>query len=410
MKKAIVLQKPSGTIAIGGDLNALERKFYNAFLYVGKKELEKDTKKDWFEVKLIVLKRFFGLEDDKNNQYFKDVIIRNLVNTTIEYNMLGKDKTITGIATALNNVEIVMDNKTQETTIRFSLPIRVKEALINKNEMYASIDLVIIKGLKSKYSVILYEICKDYEKARVPVMSMDKFRKIFGVENKYKKMPDLRKFVLDSACEELNNNPDVGFTVSYELVKSGKSYQSIRFYTKTKPLKYRRQLQPTEEFGEQFQSPILMDLIPQRYQTRPMEKYIANCLNEYDADYLRRQIEYVNSRDPKEYFSYLKQAIKEDYANNEEAVVKEKIEREKQRHMPQIKRILNLKAMKRVLLEVKNGRKGYLYNITFDKDNNLVLYFDGDDNSNSIFTVRIPILDINLVEEQLNYIERELSR
>ncbi len=41
MKEVKILQKPSGSITIGGDLNKLERKFYNGLLFNVKKTIGK---------------------------------------------------------------------------------------------------------------------------------------------------------------------------------------------------------------------------------------------------------------------------------------------------------------------------------------------------------------------------------
>ena len=48
--------------------------------------------------------------------------------------------------------------------------------MLSSNGIYAKIDLIVIKGLKSKYSIILYELLKDYENVEIPVLSIEKFR------------------------------------------------------------------------------------------------------------------------------------------------------------------------------------------------------------------------------------------
>ena len=76
-----------------------------------------------------------------------------------------------------------------ELIVKYSLPSFIIEAIKNiikgnNNTLYANIDLMIIKGLKSKYSIVLYELCKDYEKAEVPVMTIEQLRTILDVQEK----------------------------------------------------------------------------------------------------------------------------------------------------------------------------------------------------------------------------------
>ena len=71
-KKAIFLMKPSGTVAIGGDLSIIQRKFYDGLLYAAQKTIEKDVNARWFEISLKDLKELLNTsEQDKNNKYYK---------------------------------------------------------------------------------------------------------------------------------------------------------------------------------------------------------------------------------------------------------------------------------------------------------------------------------------------------
>ena len=45
-KSAIVLQKPSGTVAVRIDINMRQRKLYNGLLYVAKQQIRADLKKE----------------------------------------------------------------------------------------------------------------------------------------------------------------------------------------------------------------------------------------------------------------------------------------------------------------------------------------------------------------------------
>jgi len=327
MKRAVILQKPSGTIAIGGNLDIRERKFYNVFLKVAEEVLKKSPQQHIFITTLTELKKTLNVkEDDKNNTTLKK-IIKRMHEIDFEYNVLGKDKMIEGYASLIDNVKFVTDLATGSVTISYSLPEDVRLSMVEKNGIYASINLIVVKGLKSKYSVVLYELIRDYNKVEVPQMDIGKFRKIFGVENKYKEMANLRKRVLDSAVNELNENENIDFLVSYKLQKTGKAYTHIKFHIKPKPkvLKLKQQankiLESTVKENEEIKELLLM--IPSEYRRK--EKVVSLLLGSIETkgkEYTKAQIEYTvskfNSGKVKDFVAYLKQAIEKDYAAVEE--------------------------------------------------------------------------------------------
>ncbi len=326
MKKRhlVILEKPSGAIAIVGDMNALQRKLYDVFLFEAKNELKRDIKKDYFNISLSEI--IGALELEKPNKQRLKQIIRDLVDIKIEYNYLRKDGETWGISSVLNDVKVDFDKEIGKTVIGYSLPRIVREAMIKKNGVFAKIDLVVVKGLKSKYAILLYELIKDYEKVKVPEMSMRDFRKMFGVENKYPRMPDLRKYVLDPACREISENPHTDFTVSYELRKDGKAYTSIKFIVKPKParLKLKQQTKKviSDELKENKEAKELLALIPSEFREKMnLIAIVLGGLKEKGKDYVKAQIEYVVKKfeagKVEDFIAYLKKALEKDYAGAE---------------------------------------------------------------------------------------------
>ena len=325
-KKVIMLEKPSGAIAIVGDMNALQRKFYNVFLYVAKENLKKDVNKDYYSIHLIDIINILELEKP-NKQRLKQMI-KDLVDIKIEYNYLRKDGETWGISSVLNDVKVDFDDITGKTVISYAIPRVVRKAMINKNGMFAKIDLIVVKGLKSKYAILLYELIKDYDKVQVPILSMQDFRKMFGVEDKYSRMPDLRKYVLDPACEEINNNPNIDFTVSYKLIKDGKVYTHIKFHVKPKPAKLKLDQQKdkiiTQEVKENPDLSVLLALIPEEYRAKKnLITVVLGGLEEKGKEYTQAQIEYTNKNAKKNYIAFLKKAIESDYACVEQIEIEE---------------------------------------------------------------------------------------
>ena len=327
MKKRhlVILEKPSGAIAIVGDMNALQRKLYDVFLFEAKDELKNDIKKDYFKISLSEI--IGALELEKPNKQRLKQMIRDLVDIKIEYNYLRKDGETWGISSVLNDVKVDFDKEIGKTVINYSLPRIVREAMVKKNGVFAKIDLVVVKGLKSKYAILLYELIKDYERVEVPEMSIQDFRKMFGVKDKYPRMPDLRKYVLDPACKEISENPHTDFTVSYELKKEGKAYTSIKFHVKPKPARVKLDQQAKKvleaEVKENDKAKELLALIPSEYRRRNrVVSLVLGSLKENGKEYTKAQIEYAVNKlkagKIKSFSAYLKKAIEKDYASFEE--------------------------------------------------------------------------------------------
>ncbi len=324
MKRAMIFEKPSGTIAIGGNMDIREKKFYNIFLKTAVKCLKKDSNEYLFTVTLPELKQALNVkEDDKNNTALKK-IIKKMHKIDFEYNILNKDKNIRieGYASLLDNIKFTTDIKTGAVTIRYSIPEEVRLSMIKKNGSFAKINTVIVKGLRSKHSVTLYELAQDYQKVEIPEMTIEDFRKIFGVENKYKEMANLRKRVLDVAVSELNDNENIDFLVSYELRKTGKYYTHIKFHVKPKPAKIKLDQQKdkiiTQEVKENPNLSVLLALIPEEYRAKKnLITVVLGGLEEKGKEYTQAQIEYTNKNAKKNYVAYLKKAIEKDYAGVE---------------------------------------------------------------------------------------------
>jgi plasmid replication initiation protein len=341
-----ILKKPSGTIALIGNLSTMERKFFNKFLKNAMEQLKKDTNKIIFDIHLEDLKSILDINEiDKNNKKYKDAI-KKLYNTTVTYNALSKDKIINGMAHLIDNLKFETDLKTRETVISYTIPLFVRDSLLNiingiPESMYAKIDLIVIKGLKSKYAIVIYELCKDYQEiGETPKIEIENFKKILGISEKkaYKSFVNLRIRTLDPAIKELNSNKNIDFTVSYELSKRANVYTHIKFFIKPKN---KQILQPAEPKEPKIEIPIgpdpeinqMMELIPETERTLSMKQYLTGILQDYDYNYLVEQIQYTVEQNPKNFMAYLKTAIENDYAQVKvkqkqiESILQEKLQK-----------------------------------------------------------------------------------
>jgi len=362
-KQVELLQKPSGTITIAGDLSVIERKFYNKLLQNANMQLRNDINQVVFSISLEELKNILNVsENDKHNNYYKK-LLRKLYDTTVTYNILDKDKIINGMAHLLDNLDLKIDITTKKVTVFYTIPLIIKKSIVgiiqgDPEALYSKINLAIIKGLKSKYSIILYELCRDYQNVEVPEISIVQFKELFGIRNKraYNSFVNLRVRVLDPAIKELSENPNIEFTVTYKLIKKANVYTHIKFDLKLKP----KQI-VLEEYRDVSQLKILLSAVPEEERTSSLESYLSKCLKSYDARYLLHQIEYVAQQKPKSFFAYLKKAIEEDYAKSELAEEQEKAEQERIERLIQ-QELKKLEAEKLSLIDMAVDReKGRIY-------------------------------------------------
>jgi len=324
-KNAVILQKPSGTIAVRVDVTAEQRRLYNGLLWVAREIIKKNKDERHYSINLAELKKLLNKsEQDKNNDYYKDKM-KELMQKIAEYNILTKDKRMSGAFVLVSHILFEEDKETKETVVKFEIPEFVRERLVNpQDSLYANINLVVIRGLTSKYAIILYELVRDYQRSEIPVMEMKKFKEVFGIDkvNSYKRIDHLKSKVLDKAIEELNSNENIDFTVSYKLIRGGKAYKYIKFEVKPKPKQ-----KMLEEKRDNMHLKVLIDAVPQEERNKQLETYLSKCLKTYDAKYLLHQIKYVSEQKPKNFPAYLKKAIEEDYANTETMEEKERIEK-----------------------------------------------------------------------------------
>lgn len=82
-------------------------------------------------------------------------------------------------------------------------------------------------AMKSPYSKLLYELLKSVKNlSGNKVFSIDFLRQTLGAET-YKRFPDMRRFVLDKAIQEINWYSDIA--VEYEPKKTGRAITHIVF-------------------------------------------------------------------------------------------------------------------------------------------------------------------------------------
>jgi len=225
--KTIIVDKHSSSIQISNKISTVQRKSYNYMLKIAKNAFKKDKNVRSFTVTADELLMFFGL-GKKNHDYLR-AELRKLRKIEIEYNILNKDK-----KSEWGEFNLISGYSYNRGLIEFSFPHQIEKMILDP-KMFGKINLVVIKSLRSRYSIALYELAEDYINMQIPKMTIINFRELMGIESdKYSKFSMLRKRVIDMAVDEINSSENISFTIAYEFEKSGKKITHIKFTTHKK--------------------------------------------------------------------------------------------------------------------------------------------------------------------------------
>ena len=314
-----IVKKHSAAVQIGNTITALQRKAFDYMLkqaitqYQENKQTTSITRK--FKVSVNELIQYLGL--GKNYELLKEEL-KKLTLTGVEYNILGKDGNHEwGAFTLLAGVSF----KEEKNNVVFSFPHQIADLMV-KPDMYAKLDLGILKGLKSKYSIALYEFLADYQHSpRIPKLSIDKFKELMiGITNNetYKSFSALKTYVIDRAVNELNQNPEIPFSVSYTLERSrsgsGRRYTHIQFSITSKLDKYLEDVKL---------------LLPEKEQKPETLDEIKKLIEQYGIEQVKNAVAYTAKHKPDNFVRYLSSVLKNGFAGGMEEEVEKLLKKKK---------------------------------------------------------------------------------
>lgn len=116
-------------------------------------------------------------------------------------------------------------------TVRFSNDI--KKYLTQLSEQFTRVALNNVCGLKSAYSIRIYELCKQYiPKRNDRVIPVSELRDYLGVGDAHGQFKDFKRDVLTKSLKELNEKTDLD--VSMDTVKQGRKVVAIHLLFREK--------------------------------------------------------------------------------------------------------------------------------------------------------------------------------
>jgi len=209
------------------------------YSYYMKKTFLKDKKTEAsFNIKASEYGQEFGrwliYVDEEKNGLYKDIVLFQQ-NKDEDTFIIAKYATMDNLKTSLTlSLQEGKVLKIKDGIISYGFAPDIHEEIM-KPTLFVFLNMLVIKQLKSKYSIILYELAEDYKseinlKVKIPKMELSKFRQLMGIkENQYKDFRDLRINCIERAISEINEKTDL--TISYEVTKRGRKVTHIDFTT-----------------------------------------------------------------------------------------------------------------------------------------------------------------------------------
>lgn len=111
-------------------------------------------------------------------------------------------------------------------TIELKLDELMKPYLLHLKSNFTKYCYYYILPMKSKYSIRLYELLKSYQNMKKCSFEIEQLKKILFAET-YKRFPDFKRKVIDTALSEINEFSDIN--MEYKLEKNKNKVVKITF-------------------------------------------------------------------------------------------------------------------------------------------------------------------------------------
>ena len=243
--------KASPAIQIESQITHLQRRAWNVLLANAYNEL---PNKDIHRVSVAELAKKLGF-NSHNEDYLKETL-EALVDCTVKWNILGKDKKEEwGVASLLAEARI------RDGICTYAYPPYLRTRLYNPR-IYTKLNLRLQNEFKSQYALILWEVCFDYFDVNrgcgeTPFIPIEIFRELMGLEKgEYSLFKVLNRDVIKPAIKEVNDLTD--YFVEVEQKRIGRKVGELKFrITKVKTLPVQESVFPDVE----DLSPVAVELV-----------------------------------------------------------------------------------------------------------------------------------------------------
>ncbi len=323
MNKQLVV-KSNALVEASYRLSSIEQKIILTLATKIKKD-DKEFREYYFNLRSMA--KFLGLNSNADYDYLREVT-RNLLSKVIEI------KTENALLQThwLESVKYFDNNST--VGLRFNPEL--KPFLLQLKKNFTKYQLKYAIQLKSKFSIRIYELLKQYEGIGSRLLSLEDLREYLGIKgDEYSLYGDFKRKVIKVAQKELNAKTDISF--DFEEIKTGRKVTDLKLVIVSSKTP-ETTLDPSADINEQDlfslaqsvekQSDSLRDLVsllPEEYRNKKsIETILKANLEKYGFDYVARNIEYANDNSNatnpganitrgSNYRNYLDKALKSDF-------------------------------------------------------------------------------------------------
>ena len=175
------------------------------------------------------VKEFAELTDTKGESLYSNLqsITRRLMQRIITIRPIGENILIqvAWLGSAKYN--------TDKGIISLSFHPHLKPFFLQLKRNFTKINITDLMGLQSAHSVRIYELLKQKEYVGNRKITIEDIRDYCGIsKEKYKKINDFKRKVLEISNREINDKTDI--EISYSMIKYGRKYVAVSFNIKNK--------------------------------------------------------------------------------------------------------------------------------------------------------------------------------
>ena len=133
-------------------------------------------------------------------------------------------------------IQLIRDTEYQTGLLKVDISPKLLPYIEEARErLFTRLHIQNIKPLTSIYAVRLYLLAKQFDDTGWRELDVNEFRKMLELGNKYYRIFDLKKRVLEPAKRQINERTDIN--IDYELIKQGRKYTKIRLKIEKNPQK-----------------------------------------------------------------------------------------------------------------------------------------------------------------------------
>lgn len=191
--------------------------------------IEKDDKEfATYKIGIRELMKFFETNSNNDFQRIKEVP-ESLLKKTIKIPIIDEGKQAFLITNVISSAIVPKtDTINKDSVLKLSFDPKLKPYLLELKKKFLQYDIKNILTISSPHSIRIYELLKQFESTGWRQISLEEFKEVLGIEDKYKKYNHLKSRVIRQAEKDLKKYTDIYFT--FDEIKKGRKVIAFKFY------------------------------------------------------------------------------------------------------------------------------------------------------------------------------------